>query len=52
MPWTAADVKRHKKGLSRAQGKKWIEIANAVLRATGDDGKAIRIANSQTKKGK
>jgi uncharacterized protein YdaT len=47
MPWTVADVDRHKKGLSAEQKKKWVSIANAVLKDTGDEGRAIRIANSK-----
>jgi len=54
MPWTVKDVDRHKKGLSPSQKRKWVSIANAVLRtckAQGGgkscEGKAIRIANSK-----
>jgi hypothetical protein len=53
MPWTVKDVDRHKKGLTPSQKKKWVSIANAVLRTCkakgGKDceGKAIRIANSK-----
>tara|TARA_Y100001980_G_C14523398_1_gene298807 strand:- start:353 stop:1096 length:744 start_codon:yes stop_codon:yes gene_type:complete len=51
-PWTAANVKRHnKKCASKAAcRRKWPSIANAVLRDSGDEGKAIRIANWQTKR--
>ncbi len=51
MPWTVADVDKHKKGLTDKQKKKWVKIANAVLKTclaeNGDDceAKAIRIAN-------
>ena len=45
--WTSADVDRHKKGLSPKGKAKWAKIANAILAATGDDAKAIRIANSK-----
>jgi len=49
-PWTAADVKRHNKkcAAKSACRRKWPKIANAVLRKTGDEGRAIRIANWQT----
>jgi len=47
MPWTSSDVDRHKKGLSSKGKQKWAKIANAILSATGDEGKAIRIANSK-----
>jgi len=51
-PWTAKDVGRHnKRCAARAKcRKKWPSIANAVLRNTGDEGRAIRIANWQTKR--
>jgi len=53
MPWTIGDVDSHKKGLTPAQKKKWVSIANGVLdscqKSKGSDceGKAIRIANSK-----
>jgi len=47
MPWTPKDADRFKKGLTKKQKKKWAAIANAVLRRTGDDATAIRIANSR-----
>ena len=52
MPWTVADVDKHKKGLTPAQKKKWVSIANGVLKdckakgGKGCDAKAIRVANS------
>ena len=53
MPWTVKDVDSKKKGLTPAQKKKWVSIANRVLKDCqkkgGKDceGKAIRIANSK-----
>ncbi len=55
MPWTVDDVESHKKGLTPAQKKKWVAIANAIykdcLAKGGTDAtcapKAIRIANSK-----
>lgn len=47
MPWSAGDAKKHKKGLSKTEAKKWAEIANSILKETGDEAKAIRIANSR-----
>jgi hypothetical protein len=53
MPWTTKDVERFKKGLTPAQKKKWVSVANGVLKdcqaKKGKDceGKAIRIANSK-----
>ena len=53
MPWSSQDVK-HKTRQAKTAGQKqaWTKTANAVLRKTGDEGKAIRIANSQARKGK
>jgi len=53
MPWTSADAKKHKKGLTPQQEKRWASIANSVLKACKDSGtsdcdaKAIRIANAK-----
>jgi hypothetical protein len=51
-PWAARDVKRHNKRCAdrKACRRKWPKIANAVLRDSGDEGKAIRIANWQVKR--
>ena len=57
MPWTAEDAKKHKKGLTESQSKKWARIANGVLKTCQADngkdceGKALRIANSMVDKG-
>lgn len=46
MPWTAADAPRFtKKANTPAKRKKWARIANAVLKRTGSEKSAIRIAN-------
>ena len=51
MPWTPSSfVAKHNKGLSPRQGNQAARVANAILRNTGDEGKAIRIANWQAKK--
>lgn len=51
MPWTAEKYRKsHNKKLTPAQAKKGSKIANAILEKTGDEGKAIRIANSLAKK--
>lgn len=55
MPWSVADVDSHKKGLSLEQKKKWVSVANSVLKKCLADGgtdatcapKAIRVANSK-----
>lgn len=52
MPWTPNDgPKRHtKKATTPAKKKAWSATANAVLKKTGDEGSAVRIANSVVKK--
>ena len=47
MPWRARDARRHKDGLNDAQAQAWASIANAALREYGDEGRAIRTANSR-----
>ncbi|MFP4018068.1 MAG: DUF2213 domain-containing protein [Bacteroidales bacterium] len=53
MPWTTSDVSKFKKGLSTEQKKKWVSIANSVLRECrrknegNCEQKAIRTANSR-----
>jgi len=59
MPWVAADAKRHKKGLSSSQAKKWASIANGRLKAClaeggkqkHCEGSAIRVANAMSVRG-
>jgi uncharacterized protein YdaT len=46
MPWTAEDVDRHHKGLSDAEKRLWIAVANQQLAKDGDEGRAIREANA------
>ena len=56
MPWTVDQVDEHKKGLSAKQKRKWIAVANSVLKRCMDDGgaegecaaSAIRQANGVT----
>lgn len=51
MPWTGKSFKaRHNKKLSPKKASKAAAIANAILKDTGDEGKAIRIANAQVKR--
>lgn len=51
MPWTPKSFSsRHNKALSPAKAAKAAKVANAVLQKTGDEAKAIKIANSQAKK--
>jgi hypothetical protein len=51
MPWTSKDAKRHTKAAkSPAAKKQWAKTADAVLAKSGDEGKAIRIANAAVNK--
>lgn len=51
MPWTGESFKKkHNQKLTPAQARKAADIANAILKETGDEGKAIRIANAKVKK--
>lgn len=51
MPWTPSDgPSRHtKKADTPKKRRQWADIANAELKKTGDDAKAIRIANGVVK---
>lgn len=47
MPWTARDATRHsKKAHTPELRKTWSTVANKVFHQSGDDAKAIRVANS------
>lgn len=49
-PWTANQFKkRHNKKLTGGQAVKASDIANAILRKTGDEGLAIATANARAK---
>lgn len=51
MPWSASDAKRHtQKATSQGLREEWASIANGVLADTGDEGRAIRIANAHVAK--
>ena len=52
MPWSPSDgpARHTKKATTPAKRKQWSDIANKVLDESGDEGKAVRIANSQVKK--
>lgn len=47
-PWGIADVDKHKKGLTKKQKKKWVAIANAILKRTGNEGMAIATADKRS----
>jgi len=53
MPWTGESFRsKHNKKLTMEQARKAAEIANAILRDTGDEAKANRIANYEISKNK
>jgi hypothetical protein len=46
MPWTPNQAQEHNRGADTKKKKKvWSEVANKILRETGDEGRAVRIAN-------
>lgn len=50
MPWDKDDAKgKTKKANTPAKKRKWAKIANAVLKDSGDEALAIRVANSKIK---
>lgn len=52
MPWSPKDApKKTKKADTPKEKEQWAKVANSVLKKTGDDGKAVRIANSAIAKG-
>lgn len=51
MIWTANSAKRHtKKAATPAKKRKWAKTANAVLKSSGNEGRAVRIANAAVKR--
>ncbi len=51
MPWTGASFKKkHNHSLTDDEAEKAASMANAILKETGDEAKAIRIANSHFQK--
>jgi hypothetical protein len=51
MPWDlASGIKHTKKASTPAKKKQWASTANAVLKKSGDEGKAVRVANAAVKK--
>ena len=49
MPWTGKSFKKHNKNLSPSIADEAAKIANAILRQTGDESLAIKVANSKVK---
>jgi uncharacterized protein YdaT len=53
MPWTGESFRsKHNKKLNPVQAREAAKIANAILRDTGDEAKAIKIANYEVGKKK
>jgi len=51
MPWKSKDATRFtKKAKSPVAKKQFAAVANKVLQESGDEGKAVRIANAAVKK--
>ena len=51
MPWTGQTfAEKHNHSLTGAESEEAAKIANAILEKTGDEGKAIRIANAKVPK--
>jgi hypothetical protein len=51
MPWSAKDAKsKTKKARTPAQKKRWATTANSVLKKTGNDATAIKVANARMRK--
>ncbi len=52
MPWTPKNgpARHTKKASTPAKKKQWAATANAVLKKTGDDATAIKIANAAVKR--
>ena len=47
MPWTPKDAKaKTKKANTPKKSRQWRDVANGVLKSTGDDARAIREANA------
>ena len=53
MPWTPKDASsKTKKAKSPKAKRQWAHVADSVLKKTGDEGRAIREANSVVKRRK
>ena len=53
MPWKMSDAPRFtKKATTQAKKKQFAAVVNKVLAKSGDEGKAIRVANAAVKKAK
>lgn len=55
MPWnTVEDVARHNKRAAKnpKRTRQWEDVANSVLKRTGNEGRAIREANAVVRRSK
>lgn len=54
MPWSPEDgpARHTKKAKSAKKKRQWSAVANAVLKKTGDEGRAVRSANAVVAKKK
>ncbi len=53
MPWTPKDASRKtKKAKSPKVKRQWSDVANSVLKRTGDEARAIKSANAVVKRRK
>jgi hypothetical protein len=52
MPWSPSDgpTRHTKKANTPGKRKQWSTVANSVLEKSGDEGKAVRIANAAVAK--
>jgi hypothetical protein len=51
MPWSlSSGIKHTKKAKNPATKKQWASTANSVLKKSGDEAKAVRVANAAVKK--
>ena len=51
MPWTPSDARsKDRKADTPKKKREWSDIANSVLKRTGDEGRAVRSANGVLRK--
>lgn len=51
MPWSTKDVAgKTKKAKTAKRKRQWVDVANAELKRTGNEARAIRMANGVVKK--
>jgi len=50
MPWTESSFKKHNQSATPAQSRAGAKAANATLKRTGDEGRAVRAGNAVIRK--